>query len=781
MSRILGGAAKKALGVCLALVGLLTGCAIKDQLRFPLDYIDGQEASFRMETAREALPAYLRMGAYFERWGQFGDAAIAYSSAVNSANTLGRLQDALDASQKAVAMAERSGNADHLAVALSHLGWTQIRLGALKKAIPLFERCRVAARRADSFMPEASCHRGLSTVYRWTGEGKKALEYSKTAVEIVDTGIKLKSSQRSRRMLAHVERVYGNMLGGLGWSHIALRQFDGARAAFQRQLEVGNRLRIPLLVADAHQGLGAVAYRQQEFPTAVGHLEEAVRVSPRPGFVAGTQELLGRVYRAMGKPAEAEAALRTAVADIEDLRGLLESEALRESFFAARVDAYELLMLTLLDQGKTGEAFDVSERARARAFLDLLGNRVTFTRGRNEALIAEERSLRERISALRAMPEDSPALQKEMALAREAYQAFLQRVRRVDREQAALMRVEPLTLPQVQALLPEGSVLLEYFVTGEETILWTVDRPTVSVVRLPFSRQVLAQRVQDFREVIASRGQYAETRAMAQALFNDLVRPALQGRTPKEILIVPHAVLHYLPFQALMSEPERFLIQNAPIYYYSSASLIQFTRAKLQAEAPSALAVGNPDLEDPTLALRYAEREARTVADLFADSTLLTRQGATKASSRELSPRYRILHFATHAELNEEDPLGSALRLTPSGSDDGRLEVQEVFGLTLQANLVVLSACETHLGKLKKGDELTGLTRAFIYAGTPSIITTLWQVSDRASYELMRLFYRNLKAGLNKAEALQQAQIATMERHADPYYWAAYMLTGEGR
>ncbi len=119
--------------------------------------------------------------------------------------------------------------------------------------------------------------------------------------------------------------------------------------------------------------------------------------------------------------------------------------------------------------------------------------------------------------------------------------------------------------------------------------------------------------------------------------------------------------------------------------------------------------------------------------------------------------------------------------MTPSGSDDGRLEVQEVFGLTLQANLVVLSACETHLGKLKKGDELTGLTRAFIYAGTPSIITTLWQVSDRSSYELMRLFYQNLKAGLNKAEALQQAQIATLERHAHPYYWAAYQLTGEPR
>ena len=134
-----------------------------------------------------------------------------------------------------------------------------------------------------------------------------------------------------------------------------------------------------------------------------------------------------------------------------------------------------------------------------------------------------------------------------------------------------------------------------------------------------------------------------------------------------------------------------------------------------------------------------------------------------------------------HADLDEEDPLGSVLRLTPSQSDDGRLEVQEIFGWELDANLVVLSACETGLGKLTRGDELTGLTRAFIYAGTPSIVTTLWKVSDRASYELMRDFYRQLKAGKEKADALRQAQLTTLQAYPHPYFWAAYQLTGEPR
>ncbi|MBI4573613.1 MAG: CHAT domain-containing protein [candidate division NC10 bacterium] len=174
-------------------------------------------------------------------------------------------------------------------------------------------------------------------------------------------------------------------------------------------------------------------------------------------------------------------------------------------------------------------------------------------------------------------------------------------------------------------------------------------------------------------------------------------------------------------------------------------------------------------------------REARAIAELFPVSVLLTRQDATKSRNRDQGRRTRLLQFATHAELEETDPLGSALLLTPANGDDGRLVVQEIFGLDLHASLVVLSACETALGKPTRGDELTGLTRAFIYAGTPSIITTLWQVNDRGAFELMREFYHHLKAGQDKAESLRQAQLAMLARRLHPYYWAAYQLIGEAR
>jgi CHAT domain-containing protein len=238
-------------------------------------------------------------------------------------------------------------------------------------------------------------------------------------------------------------------------------------------------------------------------------------------------------------------------------------------------------------------------------------------------------------------------------------------------------------------------------------------------------------------------------------------------------------VLHYIPFHALMLSPDRYLIQEAPISYLSSASLMQFTRQKTGTGTLAPLALGNPDLHDPSLDLRYAEREVHAVADLLPGALVFTRQHATKTKGRELAPQRTILHFATHAELDEEDPLGSALLLAPTASNDGRLDVQEIFGLELHASLVVLSACETSLGKRNPGDEIISLTRAFIYAGTPSVITTLWKVNDRASYELIQAFYRQLQNGRSKAEALRQAQLTTLQKYPHPYYWAAYQLTGE--
>jgi CHAT domain-containing protein len=176
--------------------------------------------------------------------------------------------------------------------------------------------------------------------------------------------------------------------------------------------------------------------------------------------------------------------------------------------------------------------------------------------------------------------------------------------------------------------------------------------------------------------------------------------------------------------------------------------------------------------------LRYADEEASSVTRLFNARPLLTGR-ATRAEFLKRASRYDVLHIAAHAELNASNPLFSRIHLASDREENGAIEVREIYGMDLKANLVVLSACETQLGARSKGDDIVGLNRAFIYAGASSVIASLWTVDDEATSLLMKTFYIGLKRGKSKAAALQAAQIATRRKYPHPYYWAAFVLTGD--
>ncbi|MGH7769873.1 MAG: CHAT domain-containing protein, partial [Candidatus Binatia bacterium] len=455
----------------------------------------------------------------------------------------------------------------------------------------------------------------------------------------------------------------------------------------------------------------------------------------------------------------------------------------RSSYFDDKRATYGSMIVAHLRAKNSAEAFNYSERARSRAFLDILGSKVQLAK--SGTLLEHERALQARISVLQAMmagqdPDASEGsrLRQEVEGAQKAYADFLTQVRKENKEQASLINVEPLNLKQVQELLDPGVTMLEYFVVRGAVLLWVVEKDRVRFVNIPIARTELVAKVTSFRDTVYQLGEKKKFSDISQELYRLLIEPALPHVRGKEILVIPHDVLHYLPFQALLSGQDKYFIQDYPIYYLSSASLMQFTHEKRRAGGERALIMGNPSLGDEAYNLRFAEREAKEVAGAYAKSEVFLKAEASKPRAVSFGPKSDVLHFAVHAELNEDDPMSSALLLAPEGGGDGRLNVAEIFSLHLKADMVVLSACETGLGKLSNGDELVGLTRAFIYAGTPSIVTTLWKVNDRSSYELMREFYRQLKTG-KKSEALRQAQLKTMKEFPEPFYWAAYQLTGE--
>jgi CHAT domain-containing protein len=393
------------------------------------------------------------------------------------------------------------------------------------------------------------------------------------------------------------------------------------------------------------------------------------------------------------------------------------------------------------------------------------------------------------------------------------YDSLVARVRKENKEQASLMNVEPLTLKQAQALLDPGQTLVEYFVGPEQTFIWVVRRNSFKGISVDVSQADLAKRVTAVRTAISGIAPVKEYQSLASDLYRMLIAPILPHTRGNELIVVPHGVLHYLPFQALYSPKRRYLIEDYTIAYMSSASLLQFVREKRKLQSDRVLAFGNPELTSDRENLRYAELEIAEVAKTFPRSAVFSKKDATESRFKTLARDYDIIHFATHSELDEENPLSSRILLTQSGFEDGKLEVREIFEMELKAGLVVLSACETALGKLSSGDELVGLTRAFIYAGTPSVMASLWKVDDASTADLMGSFYRNLKSK-SKVESLRQAQLAMIHgkvgtnllaqrgvggvgklgeaparksltqesvARSHPYFWAPFILVGDGK
>src|SRR6185503_6390258 len=222
------------------------------------------------------------------------------------------------------------------------------------------------------------------------------------------------------------------------------------------------------------------------------------------------------------------------------------------------------------------------------------------------------------------------------------YRAFLERVRKESLEQASLMTVEPVTLPEIQALLPEGATLLEYELDEGGAVVWIVERQRFAVVRLSGDRQALVGQIRRFRAALAGQAPIAEVQAQAQALYRRLIGPAREHIRGQRLVIVPHGILHYLPFAALRSPAGRWLVEDFALSTLPSASVLRY------------------------LVDKGAGASARAV---------LVRADATEAQVKTLLATVGLVHLATHGELSEADPLSSAILLVPGGGEDGRLEV----------------------------------------------------------------------------------------------------------
>jgi CHAT domain-containing protein/tetratricopeptide (TPR) repeat protein len=516
---------------------------------------------------------------------------------------------------------------------------------------------------------------------------------------------------------------------------------------------------------------------------------------------------LGLARRAQGAVDDAARELRAAAVELErPSRSLVLAER-RSGFLSDTWEVYAQLALTERARGRAGAAFEASEALRAREMLELLARgRVAAPSDTNAELVTREQDLRRRIAELSGelgggatgpellrgpdVSRTAGATHEALLRAQGAYAELLLEMRERAPRHVALVSREPATWRDVARRLTPADAFIEYLVSDSGSVAFVITHDTVAAIELGVTRREVARLVEFARGTLEPRGTARADslwRAPLRRLHAHLIAPIEDAgllTAATRLVLVPHAELHYVPFAALTGGEGRgqFLIERYEIVVTPSASVWLALGDRPRGRATGGVLAFAPRPED----LPASQSEVAAIARLAGGAArVLIGNAATESVLRHEASGYRVIHLATYGVLNKQNPLFSFVELASGGADDGRLEVHEVYGLSLAADLVVLSACQTGLGSgaladVPAGDDWVGLTRAFLHAGAANVVATLWPVQDLATAALMERFYERFADDADPARALAQAQRALLAESATahPFYWAGFVAVG---
>ena len=475
-----------------------------------------------------------------------------------------------------------------------------------------------------------------------------------------------------------------------------------------------------------------------------------------------------------GQKSVAEDMLKKAIDVIEKQRSSINTEAGRIGFVGDKQTAYAELTALLLAEGRYAEAFAYVERAKARALVDLLASQkdITVRGGQTQQIkttLAQLDKVENNLAIVKQI-EDKENQSKSRAVVL----ALKKDLQEKAPELAALVSVTTPATAEIQGKLTLEETLLEYYFTGKNWYVFILTSGLITAQKLSIND--LERNIEALRKTITTHNSTGYSQ-YTQALYRQLFAPIAPSVKTNKLIIVPHGALHYLPFSAL-SDGKEYLIDRFSLRTLPSASVLSFLQARAKkAESGAALILGNPDLGNPKYDLRFAQDEALAIGQILPKSKVLLRAEATETNLRTYGSQYSFIHLAAHGTFDLDKPLNSALLLARDKDNDGLLKAGDLYNLSLNADLVTLSACETALGKVSTGDDVVGFTRGFLYAGARSLVSSLWQVDDQATRDLMVAFYSNLQS-MTKDEALRRAQLKVKKQYQHPYYWAAFVLTG---
>jgi CHAT domain-containing protein len=499
----------------------------------------------------------------------------------------------------------------------------------------------------------------------------------------------------------------------------------------------------------------------------------------------------GRTFEAVQRKKAALSSFQSAIETIESVRSRLGEKGLREGYLADRSQPYLELTRLSLELGQTDRAFLNSERLRARSYSDLVVEDSSLAdEGPQKRKVFEFRErirqLRNSIKQERGLPPEEQRPQAvaylldKLTSAELEYREFLKAFAEDDPEYERILNLSVPSVAEMMARVPSDAALVEYLVGTDECFVFVLRRSGLHAARIPLARRDLVTRVELFRDLVQREGSSSWT-SPGQKLHELLIQPLEEAgwlSQVRKLFIVPHEVLHYLPFSALGPDSEgRFLVERYLIVSVPSASSLLTNPGQ---EAPKSVLAMAPERS----MLEFARAEAEGIAREFpAPKQVLLGKAAGESEFKSQASDYRVLHIATHATFNKWNPLLSALELEPGENDDGNLTVLEILALNLRADLVTLSACDTAIAGgqfsvLPPGDDFVGLTRAFQFAGAREVLATLWEVDDQSTSDAMTRFYAERKQ-TNSVRALaevQRSMIGQKDALSHPRHWAPFVI-----
>ncbi len=767
----------------------------------------------KAEAAQAALQAALALW----RTLKATDSEILTRRAIGAAYLAdGQAAQAAAALDEALAQAQAAGDDFAAALILSSRAGVYLRQGEYHRALNLLQQARELLTARGDVVNAARMARSIANIYIDVAQFDLALPLFQTALDAFagQAGVRrdiagvlnsmgltydylhqadkaLDYYQRAARASQDAQDRGGEAmaLSNLGTFYDSQGDYPTALSYSRQALEIQRALNDRAGEARSLNNIGYTYHNMKEWDRAQGYYEQAIAIwlalDDQVNLAAGWANL-GALYEDRGDAATALDLYERAIAGREKLRAAAGLEEFKASIAGLYTGVYVRAARLYAAQGDAASAFRVTERARARAFLDQLGgSRLDIRASADAALVEQEQTLRSKLYALErelsetrasagALRSASQTQEKyrQLTAARADYEATLTGLKLSNPDYAALVSATPAALTDIQKLLDDQTTLLAYFLTDVQPLAFIVRRDQIKVVALPVNNADLGATISEFRS-FADLSDPAP--ASLRRLYDGLIRPLRAELTTPRLGIIPHLRLHYVPFAAFY-DGEHYLGEQFSLFYLPSAGVLPYLQGRRSADAMLALAYGQPQ---GLPALRFADQEAQEVAGLYG-TTPLEGPAATETEFRQRAGAAGVIHLAAHGQFDEAQPLFSRIVLAPDAQSDGALEVHEVYGLKLTAtDLVVLSACQTQLGQTSYGDDVVGLNRAFLFAGAPSVIASLWSVDDAATEKLMVAFYRNLRAGRPKAEALRAAQAIVRQEYPHPYYWAAFVLNGD--